>query len=108
MIVLAGTTKSPSSSAIVSEDAPLDLLALESFRCWVADGIVTVLSAAIPAAAMLMRRWSGPRRDPTAMTVNLRPWLSVPAVGRGVSSRRRTTSMAFSSSMILGCLEVCC
>jgi len=62
--------------------------------------------AAMLFAATMERLASEPRRDPTAVTVNLRPWPSVPAVGCEVSSSRRTTSMAFSSSMIFGCLQI--
>jgi hypothetical protein len=65
---------------------------------------MTLLPAAMLVNTIVDLLWSELRRDPMAVTVNLRPLSSVPAVGREVSSRRRTISMAFPSSMIFGCL----
>jgi hypothetical protein len=67
---------------------------------------VTVLPTAMLVDAIVALLWSELRRDPKAVTVNLRPLSSLSAAGREVSSSRRTTSMAFSSSIILGCLEI--
>jgi hypothetical protein len=63
-----------------------------------------LLPAAMLVDTIVDLLWSELRRDPMAVTVNLRPLPSVSAVGREDSSSRRTTSMAFSSSMIFGCL----
>lgn len=47
------------------------------------------------------------RREPTVVTVSLRPpLLGTLSVAGFVSSSRRTTSIAFSSSTIFGCLVV--
>lgn len=105
MIVLVGTARFTSPEATVSKVALLDLLASELWRCSVAGGFVILSPAAMLVAATIDCLWSGPRREPTAVTVNLRPLSFVPVVEREVSSRRRTTSIAFSSSMIFGCLR---
>jgi hypothetical protein len=97
-------TKPVLSPKATSDEALLDSLASELLRCSQAGGIVMLLPAAMLVDTIVDLLWSELRRDPMAVTVNLRPLSSVPAVGREDSSSRRTTSMAFSSSMIFGCL----
>jgi hypothetical protein len=105
VIVCVGTTTTTRSPPATSDEDLLDLLTSELSRCSVAGGTVTVSPTAMLVDVAVALLWSELRRDPMAVTVNLRPLSCVPAVGREVSSSRRTTSMAFSSSIIFGCLE---
>jgi hypothetical protein len=106
VVVCVGTTTTAWSPLATSDEDLLDLLTSELSRCSLAGGAVTVLPTAMLVDAIVALLWSELRRDPIAVTVNLRPLSSVSAAEREVSSSRRTTSIAFSSSIIFGCLEI--
>jgi hypothetical protein len=94
VIVCVGTTTTTWSLPATSDEDLLDLLTSELSRCSVAGGTVTVSPTAMLANVTVALLWSELRRDPMAVTVNLRPLSFVPAVGREISSSRRTTSIA--------------